>query len=108
MQSFQSRWGSYWVHRVVLAEPMRELQDTDGAFFAQDVYTFEATSQTEHGPKEPAMSVFAGTRFRQADGRTFVTRPGYWNTNRSLEQGRKLYRQLLAQGYSTDAELIEV
>lgn len=107
MHTFYSRHG-YWVHRAVLAEPMREHSDPNGNFYSQSVYTFEATSQTETGPKEPAMSVFTGTRFLSADGRTHTSRPGYWNSNKSLEQGRKLYRQLLKQGYSADTELIEL
>ena len=109
MNTFQSRYG-YWVHKITLAAPIRKHEDADGSnvFHTQDVYTFQCTSDTEDGPKANAMSVYTQTRYLQEDGRTFTRQPGHWNSNFTLNRGRKLYRLLIEQGYSSDVELIAV
>ncbi len=90
----------YWVHEYSLCSELRVHEDVDGDFTAQDFYTFRSTSQEEHGEKAPSMCVETYTRFTRADGSSWTTRPGYWNSNKTLQWGRKLYKKLLTQGYT--------
>ena len=101
--SFYSLSG-YWVHRYVLRSSPRVQTE----YTAQDVYSFTCTSKEEDGPKDKAMSVTTWTTMiSNEDGHVHTHRPGYWNTNFSLERGRKLYKLLIKQGYSLDVPAIE-
>ena len=102
-QSFLSTSG-YWVHQFYLAEPIQQVDDNT---VSQTRYSFVTTSRTEHGDKDQAMTVLTVTVFEhKSSGHRWTEHAPYWNVNKTLSKGRKLYRQLLASGYTPDAELI--
>lgn len=102
-QSFQSTSG-YWVHQHYLAEP---IQQVDEHTVSQDRYAFVSTSRTEHGDKDQAMTVRTVRVFEHKNsGHRWTQHFPHWNVNKTLTKGRQLYKQLLNQGYTSDAELI--
>ena len=101
--SFLSTSG-YWVHQNYLAEPIQEVDDNTQS---QDRYTFVSTSRTEHGDKDQAMTVRTVRVFQHKNsGHRWVEQSPHWKVSRTLKQGRKLYKQLLKEGYTADTVLI--
>ena len=102
-QSFYSTLG-YWVHQHYLREPIRQVDEHTQC---QTRYAFVSTSKEEHGDKDPAMTVRTSTLYRTKSGHSWVEHSPYFNVNKTLQQGRKLYQQLVNVGYSKDtAELL--
>ena len=102
-KSFVSTSG-YWVHQHYLREPIRQVDEHTQC---QTRYAFTSSSKDEHSPKDESMTVRTSTLYRTTSGHSWVEHAPYWNVNKTLQQGRKLYKQLLNYGYSKDtAELL--